>query len=95
LDEKVNSELFETEINYLKNLLTQISEGGDKKIEIQAPPPTQTSNTGDFKKIKSQLEDLADRISALEERASKTEEKTGEHDKEIIKLWDELNKKAN
>ena len=38
--EKVDCETFDAEIAYLKELLQAIAKGGDKPIEIKAPPPS-------------------------------------------------------
>ena len=46
-------------------------------------------------KLKNQLEDISNRIKALEERADNTETKTGDHDKEFIKVWEALDGKAD
>ena len=105
LPDKVDGDVFDQEINYIKELINQLMQ--DKDIDIKLPPPTTSSgmSTKDQNKIKEmmakipeierKLEDILERLKKAENNIDNHDKNLKEHDKEIEKIWDELSKKAN
>jgi chromosome segregation ATPase len=104
ISEKVDCDLFDQEITYIKELLNQLLEGKD--IDVKIPPP---SNSGMSTKDQNKMKDMLARIPELEkmlqdvlERLKRAESNIDghsnnlkDHDSEIEKIWEELAKKAD
>ncbi|CAI2384346.1 unnamed protein product [Moneuplotes crassus] len=104
--DKVDADLFDSEITYLKELLNQIGSSPDKKIEIpQVTPPKTGMSTKDANKLKElaakvpELEklinDLLERLGRAEKNIANNDKSIKGHDKSIEEIWAELAKKAN
>lgn len=106
ITEKVDADLFDSEITYIKELLSQIGSGEDKKIEIpQFPPPKAGLSTKDANKLKELaakvpeleklLNDVLERLGRAERNILDHDKTIKDHDNSIEEIWTELAKKAN
>ncbi|CAI2384200.1 unnamed protein product [Moneuplotes crassus] len=104
--DKVDADLFDNEISYLKELLNQIGSSSGEKIEIpQLPPPKAGLSTKDANKLKElaakvpELErlinDILERLGRAENNIENHDKNIKGHDKSIEEIWAELAKKAN
>ena len=106
LPEKVDCDVFDQEINYIKELLKQLMEGKDADIKMPPPPAASSGmSTKDQNKMKEMmakipelekmLQDVLERLKRAENNIENHDKNIKDHDKEIEKIWDELAKKAN
>ena len=102
--DKVDCDLFDSEIAYLKELLNQLGTG--EKVDIsQIPPPKAGMSTKDANKLKElaakvpELEklinDILERLGRAERGIENHEKSIKNHDKSIEEIWAELAKKGN
>lgn len=106
LPDKVDCDVFDHEISYIKELLNQLMQG--KEIDTKALPPPPASSgvsTKEMNKIKEMMaripeiekaiQDILERLRRAEHNIDNHSKSIKDHDKQIEDIWEELNKKAN
>ena len=84
MSDKVGCDTFDEEINFLKEMLNNLSSGDKVDVQIPAPKPSiSTKDANKMKEIMQRLPEIEKLLNELLDRMNRAEKSIGDHDKRL------------